>query len=68
MEFGETNKFKQALCGARKMKSVYILLFATLISIIFCKYSTKTAYMNSFTQKQVEFIQNPENYIVNKCE
>ena len=32
-----------------------------------CAHSTKTAYAKSFTKEQWQFINNPENYLIEDC-
>ena len=53
------------------MIAVLLLLLSAVIcsnvNQVRCGYSTKTAYMDSFSPEQIEFINNPENYKIDQC-
>lgn len=43
------------------------LIIETQLKQVICLYSTKVAYINSFTPSQLEFINQTENYQLEKC-
>jgi len=45
----------------------YLFLIATQLKQANCLYSTKVAYIDSFTQNQLEFINQTENYQLENC-
>ncbi len=47
--------------------NISFLIFC-LISVISCLFSTKTAYLDSFTHSQLEFINETQNYYIDSCE
>jgi hypothetical protein len=51
------------------MKPFYLILFILAFELKFnvAFYSTKTAYLDSFNKEQLDFINNPDNYIINDC-
>ena len=52
------------------------MIAALLLTAVVCSglcqvegfYSTKTAYIDSFTPEQIEFMNNPQNYKIDQCE
>ena len=52
------------------MIAVLLLLsavFCSSLNMVESHYSTKTAYADSFTAKQIEFMNNPDNYKIDQC-
>ena len=51
-----------------KSKIINLLLFIiTNLNSFNAYYSTKTAYLDSFTSDQFNYLNNSQNYLINNC-
>ncbi len=51
------------------MKPFLLILFISIfqLKLNIALHSTKTAYLDSFNKEQLDFINNPDNYIIKDC-